>query len=292
MFKAIAVFGTGQMGLGIAQAAVQSGVDVLLVGRTEARSFDAHARVAGALRRLAQRGTITTAAAEEAAGRIGSLQTFGNRDEVEMAIETVSEDIAVKDVVMRNIGAWLRDDITIATNTSSLSVTRIAGAGGGVDPARVVGLHFFNPVHAMALTEISRGLRTSDRAVEDATRLSAQLGKTAIHSADAGGFVVNRVLFAMLAEACRLVEGGVASMEDVDRGMKLGTGHPMGPFALMDAIGIDVCCSIFQALQTEHGEHFRAPPMLRRRAEAGQLGRKTGQGFYRHADVRSQKVAA
>jgi len=279
--KKIAVIGTGIMGRGIAFAAAQAGIDVLFVARTPASEIAAGAWLDDRIAGLTAKGKLTPETATNLRGRLFIAGSWAlremNGDDIELVIEAITEDLERKRAVLLEMAAHAPRAV-LATNTSSLSVTDLAHASGAAD--RVVGLHFFNPVHAMPLVELVAPMQASAAAVELARAFAVQLGKTPIQVSDVAGFVVNRALFAMLNEACHLAEDGVAALADVDAGIRGGLAHPMGPFALMDLIGLDTCLSILESLAREHGPRFHPAPILRRHVAAARLGKKSGAGFY------------
>lgn len=279
--KRIAVFGTGIMGRGIAFAAAQAGIEVECVARNPGSAIATADWLKARVKGLVEKAKLTEDAARELVARVRFAAPVGvmaaTNEDLDLAIEAVAEDLELKRRVMREMAARAPRAV-LATNTSSLSVTDLAHASGAAE--RVVGLHFFNPVHAMPLVEVVAPIQVNVASVQAARGFAEQLGKTAILVGDAGGFVVNRALFAMLNEACHLAEEGVASLADIDAGMRGGLAHPMGPFALMDLIGLDICIAILESLAREHGPRFHPAPPLRRHVAAGYLGRKTGRGFF------------
>ena len=211
---------------------------------------------------------------------IGTLD-MQDAAKADVVIEAAVEDLDVKRSIFSKLDGIVSPGCILATNTSSLSVTAVASAVGS--PDKVVGLHFFNPVPRMALIEIIRGAATSDETYEAAKALSERLGKTAVTVNESPGFVVNRILIPMINEAVFMLQEGVASAEDIDTAMKLGANHPMGPLALADLIGLDVCLAIMELLRDEMGEgKYRPAPLLRKMVRAGRLGRKSGEGFFRY----------
>ncbi|MFW6052159.1 MAG: 3-hydroxyacyl-CoA dehydrogenase family protein [Myxococcota bacterium] len=277
----IAVLGAGTMGHGIAQACAQAGFEVRLHDIDEGALQRALERVHSSLERLAAKGRIPPDAVGEIGARI--RRTTDLPDAVggaDVVIEAVPERLALKLDLFHEIDRQAPAEALLATNTSSLSVTELAGAT--MRPEAVVGLHFFNPVPLMELVEVIRGLRTDDAAVERAKTFVQAIHKKHVVVRDWPGFATSRLGVALGAEAIRMVEQGVASPEDIDRAMELGYRHPMGPLRLTDLIGLDVRLAIMEHLHRELGEQFRPPTLLRQMVRAGKLGRKTGEGFYRY----------
>lgn len=275
----IGVIGAGTMGNGIAQLFAASGVDVVLRDLKPAYLDRGIAAVAKSLDRLVAKGKTSQAERDATLARIRPTTELADLAGCQMVIEAVLEDYDVKAGVIRELDAICGDETILATNTSSISVTRLAAASK--NPARVIGMHFFNPVPLMQLVEIIRAMQTSDAACEAVVGLATALGKTAKVSKDSYGFVVNRVLAPMINEAINCVHEGVASAEDVDEMMKLGANHPMGPLSLADLIGLDVIRNIMNTLQNGFDDpKFRPSPLLKQMCDAGYLGRKTGRGFF------------
>jgi 3-hydroxybutyryl-CoA dehydrogenase len=277
----IAVLGTGVMGPGVAQVAAQAGHQVCLWNRRQASVERGFAAVEQGLGRLVKKEKMTSAEAAAVLARIAPTTVLEEVKHSELVIEAVAEELEIKRGLYERLGAICEPGAILATNTSSLSVTRLAAFSGR--PENFVGLHFFNPVPAMALVEIVRGLATSDATAALATDFARQLGKEPIPARDMPGFVVNRVLMPMINEAARALEQGVATPEQIDACMKLGCNHPMGPLALADLVGLDVVAAILDSLYAELGQpHYRTCMEIRRRVEAGWLGRKTGRGFFEY----------
>jgi len=275
----IAVLGTGVMGPGVAQVAAAAGNQVLLWNRREASVERGYAQIEQGLARLVKKEKLAASEAQGILSRIAKTTVLEEVKSAELVIEAVAEDLEIKSGLYERLAGLCRPDAIFATNTSSLSVTRLAAFSGR--PERFIGLHFFNPVPAMALVEIVRGLATSDETASFASEFARQLGKEPIPTRDMPGFVVNRVLMPMMNEAARALEQGVASAEQIDACMKLGCNHPMGPLALADLVGLDVVAAILDSLHAEFGEsHYRTCMEIRRRVEAGWLGRKSGRGFF------------
>jgi 3-hydroxybutyryl-CoA dehydrogenase len=277
----IGVVGLGAMGSGIAQLAVEAGFDT--VGReVEAeRGEAARDRIAHFLTRKVEKGQLEQAAADAAVARLSVTTELADLAGCDVVIEAAFEDLAVKHELFRALEAVVRDDTILATNTSALSVTEIAAV---LDrPERVVGMHFFNPAPLMPLVEIVRAERTADDVFDSAFDLGAKLGKTPIRCTDTPGFVVNRVLIPLLNDCVRVLDEAGVTPEDLDAGMRNGAGWPMGPCALLDLVGADVHVHASEALYDKLREPRMAPPpRLVRMVQAGKLGRKTGEGFYRY----------
>jgi 3-hydroxybutyryl-CoA dehydrogenase len=277
----IGVVGLGAMGSGIAQLAVEAGFDT--VGReVEAeRGEAARDRIAHFLTRKVEKGQLEQAAADAAVARLSVTTELADLAGCDVVIEAAFEDLAVKHELFRALEAVVRDDTILATNTSALSVTEIAAV---LDrPERAVGMHFFNPAPLMPLVEIVRAERTADDVFDAAFDLGAKLGKTPIRCTDTPGFVVNRVLIPLLNDCVRVLDEAGVTPEDLDAGMRYGAGWPMGPCALLDLVGADVHVHASEALYDKLREPRMAPPpRLVRMVQAGKLGRKTGEGFYRY----------
>ncbi|MFO7312855.1 3-hydroxybutyryl-CoA dehydrogenase [Rhodothermus marinus] len=279
----LAVVGAGTMGLGIAHVAALHGRSVRLVDVSEAVLQRALQTIAHNLERQVRKERITAAQKEETLGRITPATDLEAAvADVQLVIEAVPENPDLKAQMFERLDRAAPPEAILASNTSSISITWLGARTQR--PARVIGMHFFNPVPVMQLVEIVRGLETSDATYETIYHLAEALGKTPVTVNDAPGFVSNRVLMPMINEAIYCVMEGVATPEDVDRVMKLGMNHPMGPLALADLIGLDVCLGIMEVLHQELGEDkYRPCPLLRKMVAAGRLGRKTGRGFYEYA---------
>lgn len=275
----IGIIGTGIMGSGVAQVAAQSGYDVVFQNRRQASVDRGLARIQKSLERLASKGKIDEADATKALGRIRGVVPLEELKGCERVIECAPEDLDLKREILEKLDGILNEDAIIATNTSSLSVTKLASYVSR--PGHFVGMHFFNPVPAMKLVEIVRGMRTNDSTVAAVRGMAEKMGKTPIDVKDSPGFVVNRVLFPMINEAAFALQEGVTEAEGIDECMKLGCNHPLGPLALADLVGLDVVYAILDSLYREYGEPRYAPCLeIKKRVEAGYLGRKTGRGFY------------
>jgi len=277
--KRLGVLGAGQMGGGIAQVAAIAGLEVKLVDLKQEFVDRGLAAIQKSLERMVKKGKIEASASEAALARIGgscALEDFAGCDFV---VEAIVENEQVKAEVFAKIDAILPPQAILASNTSSISITRLASATKR--PEQVIGMHFMNPVPIMTLVELIRGMATSEASYEATRALAERLGKTVVVSKDYPGFIVNRVLMPMINEAFYTLYEGIASAEDIDAGMKLGTNQPMGPLQLADFIGLDTCLSIMQVLHEGLSDSkYRPCPLLRQYVDAGFLGRKTGRGVY------------
>lgn len=275
----VAVIGAGTMGNGIAQVSAAAGFAVAVSDASAAAVERARKAVTGSLDRIVAKGKLTAEERDAALGRIAwGVSLAEAAGDAAVVIEAIPERMELKLDTFRALDAAAPAGALLGSNTSSLSITEIAGALR--DPSRLVGLHFFNPVPVMELLEIVRGLRTDDAAVDRARDFARRIGKTAVVVRDFPGFATSRLGVALGAEAIRMLEQGVASAEDIDRAMELGYRHPMGPLRLTDLVGLDVRLAILDHLHRELGEQFRPPALLRQMVRAGKLGKKSGEGFY------------
>jgi 3-hydroxybutyryl-CoA dehydrogenase len=282
MIKTVAVLGAGQMGSGIAHVLAQHGFEVVLFDIAAGQLEKALAGIATNLERQARKELVESAAIPGILQRIrtaGSMEALADCD---LAIEAVSENETLKLDIFKQLDGIIKPEAILASNTSSIPITRIAAVTGR--PDQVIGMHFMNPVPVMKLVEVIRGLATGDETFAAITDLVAKLGKEVSVSADYPGFIVNRILMPMINEAAFALFEGVASAEDIDKGMMLGTNQPMGPLTLADFIGLDTCLAIMEVLyQGFKDPKYRPCPLLVKMVEAGFLGRKTARGFYRYA---------
>ena len=277
--KKIGVLGTGTMGAGIIQVLAQNGYDVVMRARRESSVEKGLATVKKNLDKMVAKEKITAEAAEEIFGRITGSTDINIIADADLVIEAATEDMESKKALFAELDKLCKPEAIIATNTSSLSITEIAAATGR--PDKIIGMHFFNPVPAMKLVELIRGLTTSDETKDTIFALAEKLGKTPVEVAEAPGFVVNRILIPMINEGIGIVADGVSDVKGVDTAMKLGANHPMGPLELGDLIGLDVCLAIMETLYNEYGDpKYRLHVLLKKMVRAGKLGRKTGVGFY------------
>ena len=274
----LGVIGAGQMGRGIAQLAASHGLTVVLADQGRDLADRGKAVVAAQLAALVEKGKVTPAAREGILDRIRPADLYGDLQSVDFVIEAATETFEVKREIFRALDRDCRPGVILATNTSSISITAIAGCV--MRPGRVIGMHFMNPPPLMKLVEITRGLPTADETYQITRQLAEHLGKTTVVSRDVPGFIVNRILMPMLNEACFALYENIGTVEDIDVAVTLGLNHPMGPLSLMDLIGLDTTLSILEVLHSQLGDpKYRPCPLLRQYVAAGWLGRKAGRGF-------------
>ena len=278
----VGIVGAGTMGNGIAQACAVSGINVVMVDIAQPAVDKGLATVGKSLDRLLQKEKISEADKAAALGRIKGSTSYDDLKKAQLVIEAATENHELKNKILKQLDELLDPEVIIATNTSSISITQLAAVTKR--PEKFVGMHFFNPVPMMALVEIIRGLQTSDATHDAVKALAEALGKSPITVKNAPGFVVNRILVPMINEAFFVLAEGLATPEDIDAGMKLGCNHPIGPLALADMVGLDVCLAVMEVYLEQFGDSkYRPCPLLREYVAAGRLGRKTGMGVYSYA---------
>ncbi len=281
MINKIAVLGAGQMGSGIAQAGAASGKDVILYDIKEEFVQRGIKNILSSLDRFVQKGKLSAADKDAAINRIKLTVNFSDIAAAEFVIEAIPEDPAIKLDTFRKLDDLMKQDVILASNTSSISITRIAGVTKR--PDKVIGMHFMNPVPVMKLVEIVKGIATSEYTLNTTLELAKQLGKTTVVSKDSAGFIVNRILAPWINEAVYVLMEGVATPQDIDTAMKLGTNVPMGPLELADFIGLDTMLAILEVMHNDLGDpKYRPCPLLRKYVEAGMVGKKKGIGFYKY----------
>jgi len=275
----VGIIGAGTMGNGIAQACAVAGVDVVMVDISDAAVLKGVATVANSLDRLIKKEKISGADKDAALGHIQTSTNYEALKGTQLIIEAATENYELKLKILKQVDAIAGPEVLIASNTSSISITKLAAATSR--PGHFIGMHFFNPVPMMALVELIRGVQTSDATHDAVKALALRLGKSPITVKNAPGFVVNRILVPMINEAFFVLAEGLATPEDIDAGMKLGCNQPIGPLALADMIGLDVCLAVMEVYLQEFGDSkYRACPLLKELVAAGHLGRKTGRGVY------------
>jgi len=275
----VGIIGAGTMGNGIAQACASSGIDVVMVDISDQAVAKGIATVSGSLDRLVKKEKITADDKAAALARIHGSSQYADLTSAQLVIEAATENYDLKVKILKQLDGLLAPEVLVASNTSSISITKLAAVTSRAD--RFIGMHFFNPVPMMALVEIIRGLQTSDATHQAVHALALALGKTPITVKNAPGFVVNRILVPMINEAFFVLAEGLATAEDIDAGMKLGCNQPIGPLALADMVGLDVCLAVMEVYVSEYADSkYRPCPLLKEMVAAGRLGRKTGQGVY------------
>ena len=277
----ICIVGDGVMGGGIVQVIAQSGYEVVWKGYTEETLARAQEILSKNLLRLVDRSVIDQVEKDAISKRVSTTLSYEDCNDCDIAIEVINEDMEMKKEVLKSLDKVCKPETILATNTSSLSITEMAAATNR--PSKVIGMHFFNPVHAMKLVEVIKGQLTDEEVHNTIYSFAEKIGKVPTTVNEAPGFVVNRILIPLVNEGIGVFAEGVASRDEIDAAMKLGAGHPMGPLALADLIGLDVCLAIMEVLHSEFGDDkYRPHPLLRKMVRANLLGRKTKEGFYRY----------
>jgi len=280
MDKKMSVIGAGTMGWGIAQVFAAAGYSVALCDRELSFAEKGKAAMEASLKKLVDREKMTSDAADSILANVTPYEV----DKIPpcgLVVEAIYEDMGVKKDLFQKLEKLLPEDTIFATNTSSLSITEMANCLS--NPSRVVGMHFFNPAVVMKLVEVIGGAQTCEKVIDKIVSISEEIGKTPVRVNEAAGFVVNRVLIPMINEAVGILAEGVSTAEDIDTAMKLGANHPIGPLALGDLVGLDVCLAIMEVLQSETGDDkYRPHPLLKKMVRAGTLGRKTKKGFFEY----------
>ncbi|WP_144732533.1 3-hydroxybutyryl-CoA dehydrogenase [Extensimonas perlucida] len=279
--QTIGIIGAGTMGNGIAQVCAVAGLRAVMVDISEAAVQKGLATIAGSLERLVKKEKISAADKDAALSRIQTSTQYEALQQAQLVVEAATENYDIKVKILQQVDKLVGPEVILASNTSSISITQLAAVTGR--PDRFIGMHFFNPVPVMALVEIIRGVQTSDATHDVVQALARQLGKSPITVKNAPGFVVNRILVPMINEAFFVLAEGLATPEDIDAGMRLGCNHPIGPLALADMIGLDVCLAVMEVFLKEFGDSkYRPCPLLKELVAAGHLGRKTGRGVYHY----------
>jgi 3-hydroxybutyryl-CoA dehydrogenase len=285
----LGVVGAGQMGQGIAQVAAQAGVDVIIVDAAPDFAQAGVGKIKKQLDRLVEKGKLEAGARDQTLVHLKAGGTHRDLATCDLVIEAAPEREELKLAIFKSLGEVCQDHAILASNTSSISITKIATASGR--PDRVIGMHFMNPVPVMKLVEIVRGLPTSQATYETTIALAHRFGKTTINARDIPGFIVNRMLIPLLNEACYGLYEGLGTATDIDTGVRLGLNHPMGPLELADLIGLDTCLAIAEVLHRELGDDkYRPCPLLRQYVAAGWLGKKVGRGFYEYDPQGGRKI--
>lgn len=279
--ETVGVVGAGTMGNGIAQTAAVAGLKVIMIDVTDAALAKGIATLTSSLERLVAKDKLDAATRDAALARIETSTDYQRLAAADLVVEAATENVELKNRILKQIEAVVQPHAIIASNTSSISITSLGATLA--DPTRFIGMHFFNPVPLLPLVEIIRGLQTSAATADSVRELTERLGKSPIGVKNSPGFVVNRILVPMINEAFFVLAEGVASAEEIDAGMRLGANHPIGPLALADLIGLDVCLSVMDVFLKDFGDtKYRACPLLRELVAAGHLGRKTKQGVYKY----------
>lgn len=281
MIETVGIIGAGTMGNGIAQISAAAGLPVVMVDISDAAVSRGVATISGSLDRLVKKEKMTAADRDAVLARITATTDNSKLSSCDLVIEAATENEQLKIKILKDLCANLQPRALVATNTSSISVTRLAAATDR--PDRFIGMHFFNPVPVMQLLELIRGLQTSDDTHAKALAFAQRVGKVAVTAKNSPGFAVNRILCPMINEAVFALQEGIASAEEIDAGMKLGCNHPIGPLALADMIGLDTMLSVMEVFYTGFNDpKYRPAPLLKEMVDAGHLGRKTGRGFYEY----------
>ena len=282
MIQTVGIIGAGTMGNGIAQVCAAAGLSVVMVDISDAAVNRGLSTVGGSLERLVKKEKMSAADREATLKRITGTTDRAKLSNCDLVIEAATENEELKVKILKDLCATLSPRTLVATNTSSISITKLAAATDR--PDRFIGMHFFNPVPVMALLELIRGLQTSDDTHAKALEFAKRVGKVAITAKNSPGFAVNRILCPMINEAIFALQEGIATAEEIDAGMKLGCNHPIGPLALADLVGLDTMLSVMEVFYKGFNDHkYRPAPLLREMVDAGHLGRKTGQGFYSYS---------
>jgi 3-hydroxybutyryl-CoA dehydrogenase len=282
--KRIGVVGAGQMGSGIAEVVLLSGLDVMMRDVTFEALGRGRARIVNDFEKQIHRGKMEAQEKDPVLQRLSTTTSLGDLKDCDFVIEAAVENVPIKWEIFQRLEETVRDDTILASNTSSISITRIASVIK--KPARVIGMHFFNPVPVMKLIEIVRGLATSDETFRHTKELCLKLGKTPLEAGDFPGFVSSRLIFSFMNEGICALHEGLGKAEEIDAIMKMGANHPMGPLELADFVGLDTVLSVMSVLQEAFGDKYRPCPLLVKYVDAGCLGRKTGRGFYTYGEKR------
>lgn len=277
----IFVLGAGTMGSGIVQAFAQKGYEVIVRDIKDELVQSGIVRINNGLSKLVSKGKMTEETKEDILSRISGTTDMNLAADCDLVVEAAIENMKIKKEIFAELDKICKPETILASNTSSLSITEVASATNR--PEKVIGMHFFNPAPVMKLVEIIRGMATSQETFDAVKELSVAIGKEPVEVEEAPGFVVNRILIPMINEASFILQEGIASVEDIDTAMKYGANHPMGPLALGDLVGLDICLAIMNVLYTETGDSkYRPHPLLRKMVRGGKLGQKTGEGFYKY----------